>query len=127
MQTQAVWVHVVEGHLFRVHGQMIEAVYLLRVRSAFRRIDLQVGQIRATATGNEKTGRVILKLQGLDVMVVTREVDVHFVFAEERVPLSRKDRMIAVRPIRINRMMPHHDQVACRARASQFRFKPTEL
>jgi hypothetical protein len=93
MQTHTVWVQVAEGHLFRVHGQMAEAIHLLRVWSAFRRVDLQVGQIRASAAGNEKTGRVILKFQVLHVMVVTREIDVHLVFAEQWVPLAHKNRM----------------------------------
>ena len=50
------------------------------------------------------------KLQVLQVVVVSGQVEVDPVLPQQRVPLFDEHRMVAMRPVRIHGMVPDHRQ-----------------
>src|ERR1700761_4111934 len=63
----------------------------------------------------------------LHIMVMTGEIEMHAVLAEERIPIARKDRGIAVWAVRVNGMVAHDDKKRSSAWLLQLGFEPCEL
>ena len=84
---------------------MTKAVNLLRIGPALRRINLERVQVRAAAAGKEMAGRMPLKLQVLQVMVVPRHVEIHMVLAEQGIPIANQYWVVSMGAVRVNGMM----------------------
>ena len=67
------------------------------------------------------------KFEVLQIVVVARHVEIDLVLAEERVPVSHKHRMVAVRSVRINRMVCQYGKKGCSPWFLQLFLKPRQL
>jgi hypothetical protein len=65
---------------------MAEAIYLLRISPTLRRIDLEIVEIGPPAARQKEAGRVSLEFEVLQIVVVTGQVEICLIFAEERIP-----------------------------------------
>src|ERR1035437_1285847 len=106
---------------------MIESVDLLRKWAARECFDIEVIEIRATAAGEDVAGRMTLEFKMLQVVVVASQIEVDPIFLKQRVPVAHKDRVIAVRPIRVDRVMSHDDKDWRLPRTLELGFEPAEL
>src|SRR5580698_1241656 len=108
-------------------GKVTEAVDLLGVGTALRRVDLEVVEICAASAREEEAGGVTLELEVLHVVIMSGEIELYIVFAEEWIPFLDEDRMITVGPVRVDRMMAEDSEKWRRARLLQLMLEPGEL
>src|ERR1700723_164222 len=127
MQRTRLAIEMTERYLFRANGEVAETVHLLPVRSSVRGINLQVVQLGSAAARQEEGRGMPLKFQVLQVVVVTCQIQIHFMLAEQRIPIANQDRVISMHTVRVDRMMPHHGKERRRARALELGFEPSEL
>jgi len=107
VQDAAIGIQMAQRELLGRNRKVAEAIYLLRKGAALGTLNLEVVEIRSTASGEEVAGGVPLEFKMLQIVVVPREVHINLVFLEQRVPVADQDRVIAMRPIRVNRVMAH--------------------
>ena len=99
----------------------------LCVRAAVGRIDFEIVEIGPATSREEKAGWMSLEFEVLQIVIVPGQIEGDAVLTEQRIPVVDERGVVAVRSIRINRMVRDHDQVWCASRTLQLVFKPGKL
>ena len=68
-----------------------------------------------------------LEFEMLQIMVVAGQIYVRLILPEQRIPVADQNWMVSMRPVRVDRVMPHDNQEGSCPRTLQLRFEPCQL
>ena len=117
-------VDVPNDHPFPIHFYMRKPRDLQAVWTAGRGISLQIAQAGSSTSRNHVGGGIALELEVLQVMVVTAQIQMILLLAQERFPVLDQNWRIAMIPVGEYRMVGENGRVQRRSRLGKFISKP---